>query len=249
MNMTSGNHAAPIIRHFETIFKLSDDERAALEKLPMQLSDIRADQEIVREGDRPSRCFAVLEGFACTFKVTGEGKRQIVAFHVPGDMPDVQSLHLEVLDITIGTLTPCKIGFVQHEAMRDLCMRFPRIAGALWRDTLIDAAIFREWVMNVGRRQAYGRIAHILCEWIVKMRAAGLAEDHTCELPMTQTELADATGMTTVHVNRTLMDLRRDGLIDLKGSKLAALDWEGLKQAGDFDPTYLHLRKALDAAA
>lgn len=249
MSMTAGNHAAPIIRHFETIFKLSEDERAALEKLPIQLSDIRADQEIVREGDRPSRCFAVLEGFACTFKVTGEGKRQIVAFHVPGDMPDVQSLHLEVLDITIATLTRCKIGFIQHETMRDLCARFPRLAGALWRDTLIDAAIFREWVTNVGRRQAYGRMAHILCEWIVKMRAAGLAEDHTCELPMTQTELADATGMTTVHVNRTLMELRRDGLINLKGSKLTALDWEGLKQAGDFDPAYLHFRNPTAAAA
>ena len=249
MNSISGTHAAPIIRHFETIIKLHDDERAALEKLPMQLSDIRPDQEIVREGDRPTRCFAILEGFACTSKVTDEGKRQIMAFHVPGDMPDVQSLHLDVLDITIGTLTPCKVGFIQHEAMRDLCARFPRITGALWRDTLISGAIFREWVMNVGRRQAYGRMAHLLCEWIVKMRAAGLSEGHACELPITQSELADATGMTTVHVNRTLMELRRDGLIELKGSKLRALDWERLKQAGGFDPTYLHFRNPAAAAA
>jgi CRP-like cAMP-binding protein len=217
MNITSGSDAATIIRDFETIFKISEDEKAAINNLPMQLSDIRADQDIVR--GRPSRCFAVLEGFASTSKVMVEGKRQIVAFHVPGDVRDVQSLHLDVLDITMSTLPPCKIGFVQHEAMRALCAGSPRIADALWRDTLISSAIFREWVMNVGRRDAYARMAHILCEWIVRMKAAGLAKDHACELPITQSELADATGMTTVHVNRTLMDLRKDGLIELKGSK------------------------------
>jgi CRP-like cAMP-binding protein len=248
VNTPAGNYAALVIRHLEASFKLSDDEKAALEKLPMSITDIRADQDIVREGDRPTRCFALLEGYACTFKVTGEGKRQIMAFHTPGDVPDLQSLHLEVLDMTIGTLTPCKVGFVEHGAMRDLCVRHPRIAGAFWRDTLISAAIFREWVMNVGRRQAYGRLAHLLCEWVTKMRAVGLAEDHACDLPMTQNELADATGMTTVHVNRTLQDLRRHNLIELKGSKLTVLDWEGLKQEGDFDPTYLHLRN-VDAAA
>ena len=151
--MTSKNQAAPIIRHFEAIFRLQDDERLALEKLPMQLVDFRADQEIVREGDRPTRCFAILEGFACTSKVTDQGKRQIVAFHVPGDMPDVQSLHLDVLDITVATLTPCRIGFIQHDALRDVCARFPRITGALWRETLISGAVFREWVMNVGQRR------------------------------------------------------------------------------------------------
>ena len=244
MNTTAGNDASRVIRHLETSFKLSDDEKAAVEKLPMNITDIRADQDVVREGDRPTRCFALLEGYGCTSKMTGEGKRQIMAFHVPGDVPDLQSLHLEVLDMSVSTLTPCKVGFIEHEVMRDLCVRYPRIAAALWRDTLISAAVFREWVMNVGRRQAYGRMAHLLCEWVIRMRAMGLAEDHACDLPMTQNELADATGMTTVHVNRTLQELRRHKLIELKGSKLTVLDWEGLTKTGDFDPTYLHLINA-----
>lgn len=247
--MTAGNFASPVIRHLETNFKLTDDEMSALRNLPMQIMDIRADQDIVREGDRPTRCFAVLEGYVCTYKMTGEGKRQIMAFHIPGDIPDLQSLHLEVLDMSIGTLTKCKVGFVEHEVVRDLCVRHPRIAAAFWRDTLINGAIYREWVMNVGRREAYARIAHVLCELVVRMRAVGLADDKSCEVPMTQSEFADITGMSTVHVNRTLQTLRGDNLIELKGSKLTVLNWEGLKEAGDFDPTYLHLSNVLDAAA
>jgi CRP-like cAMP-binding protein len=246
--MTPREDAHPIVRKLESIFRLSDQEKQAVMDLPLQIAAIKADQDLVREGDRPSRCFAVLEGFACTFKITGEGKRQISSFHIPGDLPDLQSLHLTVLDISIGTITPCKIGFMQHEAARDLCERFPRIGSAFWRETLIQAAVFREWVTNVGRREAYGRIAHLLCEMVVRMRAVGLVADHICDLPMTQNELADATGMSTVHVNRTLQELRADRLITLKGASLTVLDWEGLKHAGDFDPTYLHFERK-DVAA
>lgn len=249
MNMPLREDAHPIIRKLESIFELSEGEKAAVLNLPLQINAIKADQDIVRESDRPSRCFAILEGFACTFKITGEGKRQISSFHIPGDLPDLQSLHLKVLDISIGTITPCTIGFIPHEAARDLCDRFPRIGSAFWRDTLIQAAVFREWVTNVGRREAYGRVAHLLCEMVVRMRAVGLVEGNTCELPMTQNELADATGMSTVHINRTLQELRADALITLKGASLTVLDWDGLKEAGDFDPTYLHLAQAPGAAA
>ena len=229
-----------IIRKLESTFRLSDEERAALEALPMQVQAIRADQDIVREGDRPTRCFTVLEGFTATYKMTGDGKRQIHSWHVPGDIPDLQSLHLRVLDFSIGTLTPCRVGFIQHEPLRELCRRQPHIMEAFWRETLVDAAIFREWITNVGRREAYNRMAHILCEWVLRLRAVGLVEDHTCDLPMTQTELADATGISTVHVNRVLQELRGNGLIVLRGNRLEVPDWEQLKQVGDFDPTYLH---------
>ncbi len=232
-----------LIRKLESIFRLSDDEKAALANLPMQEMDLRADQDIVREGDRPTRSCALLEGFAATYKVTAEGKRQITAFHIPGDIPDLQSLHLEVLDNSLSTLTPCRVGFIQHEALHDVCERHPRIARALWRETLIDAAIFREWTLNVGRREGYSRISHLLCELMTRMKAVGLAQDHTCEIPMTQSEFADATGLSTVHVNRVLQDLRRDGLIVLKGSTLTVPDWDRLRAAGEFDPTYLHLQR------
>jgi CRP-like cAMP-binding protein len=237
-----------IIRKLESIFRVSDEERAALEALPMQVQVIRADQDIVREGDRPTRCFALLEGFTATYKMTGDGKRQIHSWHVPGDIPDLQSLHLRVLDFSISTLTPCRVGFIQHEPLRKLCRKQPRIMEAFWRQTLIDAAIFREWITNVGRRDAYNRMAHILCEWVVRLRAVGLIEDHTCDLPMTQNELADATGVSTVHVNRVLQELRGNGLIVLRGSRLQVPDWEQLKQVGDFDPTYLHFGEDREVA-
>src|SRR3954452_1544092 len=125
MSTTSVSAITPVIRKLESVFTLADDERAALMRLPIQAVDLRTDQDVIREGDRPSRCFAVLEGFACSFKITGVGKRQILGFHIPGDMPDLQSLHLDVLDCSIGTLTPCKLGFVQHEPMRELCSASP----------------------------------------------------------------------------------------------------------------------------
>jgi CRP-like cAMP-binding protein len=175
----------PLIRKLESIFTLSDQEREILINLPMQVMDLRADQDIVREGDRPSRSCLLLEGFACTYKMTGDGERQIMAFYISGDIPDLQSLHLRVLDTSLSTITPCKVGFIQHETLHDLCERFPRIASALWRETLIDASIFREWITNVGRRDGTSRMAHILCELVVRLRAIGLAQDHTCDLPIT----------------------------------------------------------------
>ena len=238
----------PLIRRLESIFTLTDDERQALLDLPMQVVVIKDDQDIVREGDRPSRSFTILSGFTCTYKVTGDGKRQIVAFGIAGDIPDLQSLHLKVLDISVATVSSCRVGFIAHEALRDLCRRHPRIAAAFWRETLVEGAIFREWVVNVGRREAYNRMAHVFCEMLVRLRAVGLVEDHACNLPITQGEFADAIGTSTVHVNRVLQELRADGLIELKGDRLTIPDWEKLKQVGDFDPTYLHLENAQAAA-
>src|SRR5215203_3179445 len=234
---------SPIIRKLESIFTLSRDERQAVLDLPLQVTNLKADQDIVREGDRPTRSCALLEGFTAMFKVTTEGKRQITAFHIAGDIPDLQSLHLEVLDSSLSTLTPCRVGFIQHEALHDLCDRHPRIAQALWRETLIDASIFREWTVNVGRREAYGRIAHVLCELMVRLQVVGLTQDHTVQIPITQNEFADATGLSNVHVNRVLQALRSDGLIVLRGNTFQVVDWDKLKQAGDFDPTYLHLHR------
>jgi CRP-like cAMP-binding protein len=233
----------PLVRKLESIFTLSDEEKAALEAMPMQIVNLRADQDIVREGDRPTRSCLLLEGFSCFFKMTGDGNRQIMAFSLPGDIPDLLSLHLDVMDNSLGTLTPCKVGFIQHEILRNLSTRFPKIASAFWRDTLIDASIFREWVLNIGQREAYSRLAHLLCEFIVRSRAVGLGNGSTYYIPMTQTELGDAMGISTVHANRVIQQLRSDGLVSWSGTKLTVRDWDGLKSAGDFDPTYLHLKR------
>jgi CRP-like cAMP-binding protein len=232
-----------LIRKLERGLHLVDEERAALESLPVRVEQIRTDQDIVREGDRPEKCFVLLEGFAAALKRTGAGKRQIMTFHIAGDIPDLQSLHISRLDNTVSTITPCKVGFVEHDALVDLCARFPRITNALWRETLTDAAIFKEWVLNVGRRDAYAGVAHLICEVVTRMRAVGLVHDDRCAFPMTQNELADAVGISAVHVNRTLQELRAAGLIALGRGKLHLLDWEGLKQAGDFVPDYLYLEE------
>ena len=173
----------------------------------------------------------------------GDGRRQILSFHVPGDVPDLQSLHLHTMDHTLSALTQATVAFIPHESLRDLVAARPTIAAALWRDTLIDAAIFREWMTGLGRRDARGRIAHLFCEMYLKLQAVGLAADHRCDFPPTQTEMGDALGLSTVHVNRTLQDMRAQELISLQGRSLHILSWKGLEAAGEFDPTYLHVEK------
>jgi CRP-like cAMP-binding protein len=224
----------------ESIVTLTDEEKTALIRLPLLAQDLRADQDIVREGDRPSRCCLIIEGLACRYSMTREGKRQIFSFHIPGEIPDLQSLHLRTMDHTLATITGCKVGFIQHEAIQDLCTRYPRLAGAFWRETLIDAAIFREWMIGLGRREADVRLAHFLCEMLVRLRAVGLADENRCPLPLTQTEIGDALGLSMVHVNRTLQHLRGANLITLANGRLTVNDWEDLKALGEFDPAYLH---------
>ena len=235
----------PLIRRLESIAPVSDDERRAITALPIMVRELKADADIVRDHDRPSQCCAILEGFACRYKMLDEGKRQILAFHIPGDIPDLQSLHLEIMDHSLATVVPSKVAFIPHEAVRTFLREQPRIADVFWRETLIDAAVFREWVVNVGRRDAYARIAHILCEIYVRLRAVGLVDGQAYQLPITQAELGDATGLSTVHVNRTLQELRGNGLITTpKGGRVVIEDWERLQEAGEFDVTYLHLKQA-----
>jgi CRP-like cAMP-binding protein len=242
------NHS-PLIRKLESIVDLSDQEREAVLVLPFTIKTVGEDEDLVRDGDRPSECCMIVEGFACRYKILPEGKRQIMSFHIPGDIPDLQSLHLKVMDHSLGTLVPSKVAYIKHDDVRELTRRCPRIGDVLWRDTLIDAAVFREWMIGLGRRSAYTRIAHLLCELLVRMRAVGLANGNDIEVPVTQAELGDSLGLSTVHVNRVLQELRGDGLITLRGRFLSVQDWPGLKKAGEFDATYLHLTPKAERAA
>jgi CRP-like cAMP-binding protein len=235
--------STPLVRMLESILDLSEDESDVLRTVNGTIKSVGPRQDLVREGDRPSECCLVLEGFAYRYKQTEDGKRQIFSFHIPGDMPDLQSLHLDVMDHSLSSLSACKVMFVPHETVRDLVRRCPRIGDAFWRETLIDGAVFREWILNVGRREAYERMAHLLCELYVRLKAVGLTNGDTYEFPLTQAEFGDALGLSTVHVNRTLQDLRGDGLITLRNGSVTVLNWDRLRQAGEFDPTYLHLRK------
>jgi CRP-like cAMP-binding protein len=237
-----------LIRKLESIAQVNDTERRALGSLPLRLKRYADNDDIVQQGDALSECCLVLEGFLCRYKILGRGQRQIVSFHIPGDMPDAQSLHLKVIDHSLGALASSQVAFIPHAAMNDIMRDHPRLAAAFWRDTLIDAAIFREWLCGLGRRHAYERLAHLVCELFVKYQAVGLTRDGSFELPLTQAEYGDALGLSTVHVNRSIQALRHEGLIASKGSRTRILDWEGLKKAGDFDPTYLHLEPHRRAA-
>lgn len=243
LNMNTVNYTPnQLLTHkLETIFALTDEERQGLQGLPIQTEKLKTNQAIVKEGDSPCQCCMVLEGAVCTYKITIEGKRQILSLHVPGDMPDLQSLHLKVLDLSIASISTCKVGFIQHTDLLSLCERYPRLTAAFWRETLVHASIYREWLLNNGQRSSYTRIAHLICELAVRLNAVGLVQDSSFYMPVTQAELADATGMTPVHMNRVLQELRADGLIFSEHTRITIPDWEKLKEAGEFDPLYLHL--------
>jgi CRP-like cAMP-binding protein len=227
---------------------LSQAEKEAILRLPLTIKEVGADQDIVREGDRPAQCCLVIEGFQCRYKMLPDGERQIMSFHVPGDIPDLQSLFLHTMDHNLGTIAPNRVGFLPHEALRELFRNEPGLAQRFWRETLIDAAIFREWIANVGSRDAYARIGHLICELFVRLRAVGLTEGMTFDFPITQTEIADATGLSTVHVNRSIQKMRADGLISIERGVCNIPDFGRLRDAAMFEPGYLHMRATSSAA-
>lgn len=242
MSFAAGADLNLLIRKLESTVSLSDAERRTLEHLPVVRRQLPARHDIARDGDQSSQCCLLLEGWAFRYKLLEEGKRQILSVHIPGDIPDLQSLHLRVMDHSLGTLTACTVGFIPHEAVRELTRQHPGIAAALWRDTLVDAAIFREWMTNIGRRSTLGRITHLFCELYLKLHAMGLAENHACEMALTQGDIADAIGVSNVHVNRVLQELRGEGLLTLQGQRLVIQNWAELTRRAEFDPTYLHLK-------
>ncbi|GJE47327.1 hypothetical protein GOFOIKOB_0348 [Methylobacterium tardum] len=237
----------PLLRKLRSITRLSARDEQAILRLPAHPRVFTAGQDLVSEGDRSTQCWLVLMGWVQRYKLLSGGRRQISAFHVAGDMADLPSLHLPVMDHSLGAVTYVMAASIPHEALRELLERHPDLNAPFWRDTLVDAAIFREWVANVGRRPAYQRLAHLFCELYLKQAAVGLAQDHRCPMPVTQVDLADATGLTSVHINRTLRDLRRDKLIDLRSKTLVIHDWTRLVEAAEFDPTYLQLDRTLAA--
>lgn len=233
----------PLIRKLEQLFPLTSEEQDVLDRSCSRVVEISADKDIVREGDKPSDCNLLLEGTVCRYKILEDGRRQIFSFHIAGDIFDAQSFLLETMDHSVSTLTRCKVALIPHATVAKITEQFPRIARALWKDTLVDAAIFREWMASIGRRSAYQRIAHLMCEMVLKGHAVGLADDHRrINWPMTQSEIGDALGLSLVHVNRTLQELRGEKLITLKNNTLIVHDWEALQRAGMFEPLYLHLK-------
>lgn len=243
---TTERFLQPLIRRLQSTAKLSDAVIQAFTDMPATVRSFEPGQDILRDGDRPGHCAMVVEGWVCRLKLLPGGGRQIIAFHIAGDMPDLQSLHLGVMDHGICAVTPCTVALISHETLREQIARLPALGAVLWRESMIDAAMFRAWVTAMGRRSAYGRTAHLFCELYLRQRAVGLAEADVCAMPLRQTDLADAMGLTSVHVTRTIGALRREGLIGLQARALTIHDWDGLCEAAEFDPSYLHLMEMDD---
>ena len=229
------------IRQLERSTPLLDFEREALRAVPVKVRKLEPHTDIVCDGDKPTQCCMIIDGFCWRYKMTSGGNRQILSVHMPGEMPDLQSLHLTSMDHTLASITRAEIGLVAHQSLRELTRRFPHLTDALWRSTLIDSAIFRQWLVGLGARTAYQRIAHLFCEMAVR-QAVGNEPAQSIVLPLTQIELGDALGLSAVHVNRSLRDLREAGLALVERGVVQILDYEGLKRAGDFDPGYLQLQ-------
>ncbi|WFU57766.1 Crp/Fnr family transcriptional regulator [Bradyrhizobium pachyrhizi] len=224
--------------------RLDGQDIRAIERLPIREQQLPAQKIIVADGSRTRESCLLAEGFAFRAKVTPDGKRQVLSLHVPGEIPDLQSLHLNVMDHDFSTLTPCTLGFIPHEAIKSLSRERPNVAAALWRETLIDASIFREWIVNVGRRSAVERMAHLFAEMHRRLKAIGRTSDGSFAFPITQSDLGDCLGLSTVHVNRVLQELRESNIMQVERSQYRILDHGRLEELAGFDPTYLHLQPA-----
>lgn len=233
----------PLVEKLAYRSQLDAEDRRAIRALPFTMLRMDRGQFIVREGDRATQACVMLAGFSVRSKVVKTGCRQILAIHLKGEAVDLQNSMLKVADHSVEMLTPGKVAAIPREAIVELTLARPRIVHAMWIDTLVDASIFREWIANIGRRSAKARMAHLLCEFSIRLKSAGLGDEEGYDLPMTQEQLADATGLTSVHVNRTLKGLTDEGLIRRPNPRtLRIADWRKLADAGDFDSAYLHMR-------
>jgi CRP-like cAMP-binding protein len=223
----------------------SSEDIEAIRSLPLFIKQVEAHHFVVRDGQRPTHCCLVAAGFCVRTKTTGDGKRQNLSIHIPGEIPDLQSLHLVVMDHDLVTLAPATLGFIEHHTLRELLRRRPSLADLFWRDTLIDAAMFREWIVNVGQRPAPSRLAHVVAELYERLKSIKHIDGNTFEMPLTQEQIGEALGITAVHANRVIRQLRQEGILEFSRGRVTILNQQALLDLADFDGRYLHQSPAL----
>jgi CRP-like cAMP-binding protein len=236
-----------IIRQVESLSQLAEDDRLAIKRLPIRTRLIEENRDVFREGQAPGECSVIVSGLACRYKIVAGGRRQIISFHFAGDMPDLQSLLLDRMDHSLCVLTRAEVAYIPREAIRALAAERPTLGAAFYRQAMVDGSISREWIANVGRRFALERVAHLICECFARMQAVGLADERKFQLPVTQGELGDATGLSNVHINRTMQSLRKAGLLVTTGKVHTIPSWSRLREAADFNPSYLHILQPVAA--
>ncbi len=234
----------PLLQALELRDTLTAEEREAVLNATSREMDFQVGQDIVKEGARPKASSLVVSGLAARYKVLAGGGRQFTALHVPGDFVDLQSLLLKKMDHAVVALTPMRVARVAHATLRQITDDFPHLARLLWLTTLVDGAIHREWILSMGRRQAPARLAHLVCELFMRLQAVGKVDGMSFALPLTQAQMGDVLGVSSVHMNRTLQELRRDGMIKWQGPIVTIKDWQRLKSFAEFDAAYLSLERA-----
>lgn len=230
-----------LVERLECLFDPTDEELAAIRALPSHIVKVAGDERIHRAGDWPTSCFVVLDGLVCSSKLIEGDKRQIMSFYVTGDMPDIRTMHLGIMDCDVTSVGGCRVAMIEHRDLHALCAAYPRIASTLWRCTLVVGSIYREWIVNIGHRSALVRLAHLFCEMMTRLEAVGRAKEKICDLPLTQVHLSQATGLSAVHVNRSLQELRKRDLITFGGGRLTVPNWDELVRLANFRPDYLCL--------
>jgi len=220
---------------------LSPDEQRAVLGLTGEQQRVATHMDIVSPGETVETACLVARGLVARYDQMLDGQRQITSFYIPGDMCDLHSVVVPKASWSITAVSSVHVVRVPHRQLRELCIRYPALAIAFWRDGTVDASVFAKWVGNLGRKNAKARIAHVMCEMGLRMEAAGLGTRTSFELPVTQEQLAEATGITAVHVNRTLQEIRGDGLLSFRGGRVEISDWDALARVAEFEPGYLML--------
>jgi CRP-like cAMP-binding protein len=222
---------------------LSAEERLALSGLLGPERHVASGSLIIQPGDRPGHSTFLVSGFCARYSLTVGGDRQLTEINVPGDFVDLHSLLMKQMDHGIVALSDCVVAPAQHGDLRRLTEQYPHLTRLLWLETVVDGAIHRQWLVAMGRQNAASRLAHLICELYLRLEAAGGARDRQFTVPLTQVDLGDILGLTPVHVNRVMMELRHQGLIEWKGARVVILDWDQLATFAEFDPMYLRLRR------
>ena len=213
---------------------------AAIRRLRCEMRELTPGEDFVSQGDKPKAAAVVIEGILARYHTLGSGARQYLALHYPGDWPDAQGLFLQHMDHSVCAIGRALVCSISHDQLMRIFVERPTIAFAVWRETLIDAAIFRESITNNSGRHGVARIAHFFCEQFYRAKFVGFAEDNACPLPLTQTELGETLGMSLVSINRHLQTLRQTKAADHRAGKLTVRSWSKLASLGEFDPGYLH---------
>lgn len=233
----------PFLARLRQFVELSPDDEAFVRHMTRNTVSVPGDRQLKAEGERPTHVHVVLDGLACRHKILADGRRQILAFMVPGDPCDFQVFLLEHMDHSIGTLTPSVVAVVSRQDIETALEERPALARAFWLSTMLDEAILREWLVNVGRRNAYERMAHLLWELYLRHAIVGCVAEDGFHLPLTQADLADALGLSTVYVNKTITRLRASGIIETDRRLIRILEPSELSAIAGFDAAYLRLRR------